>query len=54
MSRYRRGDLGHLVYPPSLGLPWIPPPPPYEPHRVVVILPDLATLHRAIDGLKNL
>lgn len=32
--------------------PWIPPPPPLTP--AVVVLPDLPTLQRALDGLRRL
>lgn len=31
---------------------WIPPPPPYDPDTPIV-LPDLATLRRALDGLNQ-
>jgi hypothetical protein len=32
---------------------WIPPPPPYEP-KTPIIMPDLATLRRALDALERL
>jgi hypothetical protein len=32
---------------------WVPPPPPYDPDTPI-ILPDLATLRRALDGLNQL
>lgn len=32
---------------------WVPPPPPYDPDTPIV-LPDLATLRRALDGLNQL
>lgn len=44
-------DLRALVETPSLR-PWIPPPPPLD-LTVPIILADLETLARTVDGLKK-
>lgn len=58
MILYARADLGHLVRPPQVPHPWlppgIPPIPPYEPDADPLILPDSATLQRALEGLRRL
>lgn len=66
---YHRANLGHLVRPPATRRPWTPPrspgadlarlranPPrtPWPNADPMLIMPDLATLHRVRDALKKL
>jgi hypothetical protein len=53
----RPADLGRLVEPPPVVTLWAPPPirPPVVPEAWKgLVMPDLATLQRVIDGLRTL
>lgn len=44
-------SLAYLVEPPRR-YPWMPPPPPLTPP--VLVLPDIGTLERVLEGLRRL
>jgi hypothetical protein len=46
-------SLYHLVETPRSSFPWLPAPPPLD-LDVPLVMPDLATLARALESLRRL